>query len=313
MPTVAETIAGAIGRLQPVTETPRLDAEILLAHAMNLSRAQLLARLRDTVPAAASGQFDTLLARRLAHEPIAYILGHWEFFSLDLITRAPMLVPRPETEHLVEVALERLRARLAEIPASLPPGGPHAVISAQDGLPRPPRLLDLCTGTGCVAVAVARNAPRAEVAATDLNPAALALARENAVHHNVTVQFWQGDLFGALPQGTEPFDIIVANPPYVAATTWERLDPVIRLHEDPIALLAGEDGLDIIRRIIPGARTWLQKDGVLAMELGEDQFEAVKTLMEEAGYVRVHFRRDLAGHKRIIFGEWDAGTDADQS
>lgn len=276
MPTVAQTLADAARRLEPVTETPRLDAEILLAHAIGLTRAQLLAQLQRPVPE--SVPFARLLERRLDAEPMAYILGEWEFFSLDLYVEPPMFCPRPETEHLVEVVLEYLGER-------------------------PARMLELGAGTGCISIAVAHNAPGLTAFATDINPAAVALAQRNAARHGLAerVQFLVGDLFDPLPPGLPPFDVICSNPPYVEDDAWPGLDPVIRLHEDQRAFTAGPDGLDVVRRILAGAAPRLAPGGLLAFEIGFGQYDAVTRLLIEAGYVDIGHRRDLGGIQRIAF------------
>ncbi len=278
IPTVAQRLAEAAQCLRPVTDTPRLDAEILLAHAAGMPRSALLARLHEALPAPG---FEKLLERRLQYEPIAYIVGTWEFFSLEFIVRPPILTPRPETEHLVEMALEYLRGR-----------------GAAAG---PPRVLDLGTGAGCVAIATARNLP-CDMTATDINPDAVALARENAAKHGVFIQACTGDLFDALPPAAPPFDCIVSNPPYVEEDAWPGLSPVIRLHEDPVALLAGADGLAVIRRIIARAPAHLRPGGLLALEIGEKHFHRVARLMHDAGFRDIVCRPDLAGIPRIIGG-----------
>ena len=277
MRTLAGLLVEATAQLSAVTQTPRLDAEILLAHALRLSRAQLLARTQEP---AEVGNFTQLLARRQSHEPIAYIIGRWEFFSLDFAVRAPMLVPRPETEHLVEFALENLPSD------------------------RPARVLDLGTGSGCVAIAIAHNAPSTSVCATDINPQAIALATENAHDLGVNVDFHQGDLFAALDHNAAPFDLIVSNPPYVEEAQWATLDPTIRLYEDAGALLGGTDGLDIIRRIVGMASQHLAADGYLALEIGEKQFAPLKRLLEEEGYAEIGFRLDLADIQRIVVAKY---------
>ncbi|MBW7863953.1 MAG: peptide chain release factor N(5)-glutamine methyltransferase [Candidatus Hydrogenedens sp.] len=273
---LGDILRDAARQLAAVSESPRLDAELLLAHALGGTRSGLLSRLGDTVPCAA---FPPLLARRMAHEPVAYILGTQEFFSLIFIVRPPMLIPRPETEHLVEAAL----ARLANRPGGAPPA----------------RILDLCTGTGCVAVTLARHAPNTEVTATDLNPDAAALARENAALNNVPLRVLEGDLFAALPPNEPPFDAVLANPPYVETAEWDRLMPDIRLYEDPAALLAGEDGLDLIRRIIAEAPAHLAPGGLLALEIGETQYPAVAELLAAHGFRDIRAVKDLAGMDRI--------------
>ena len=243
-----------------------------MAHALGIRRSELLARPREVV---AAPRFSALLSRRLNHEPVAYILGEWEFFSLNFVCRAPVLVPRPETEHLVEVALEHLAGRTAS------------------------RVLDLCTGTGCVAISIARNLSGAQVEAVDLQPHAVALARENSGLLGAGVTVHHGDLFEALPAGTGPFDVIASNPPYISESEYRELSPVILKHEDPVALLAGSDGLAVVRRIFEEAGRWLAPGGLLAMEIGDTQSEAVMRLGRETGWGEVSMRADLAGHPRI--------------
>jgi release factor glutamine methyltransferase len=276
MPTLAERLAQAAERLATVTETPRLDAEILLAHALRTDRAKLLAQLRESVDAP---EFEGLLERRLNHEPLAYILGTWEFFSLDLEVKPPLLVPRPETEHVVESALEHIGTR-------------------------PAQVLDLCTGTGCIAIAIAVNAPNAHVVATDLNPEAVAITAQNARRHKADrrVSTREGDLLDALNQDDGPFDVIVANPPYVEEGDWESLDPVIRKHEDRAALLAGPDGLAVIRRIVSESPLYLKPGGRLVLEVGLGQNEAVRELLRQNGFDSITTRQDLAGIERIVTG-----------
>ncbi|HPO16769.1 MAG TPA: peptide chain release factor N(5)-glutamine methyltransferase [Candidatus Hydrogenedentes bacterium] len=277
MPTLAERLKDAVRQLESISETPRLDAEILLAHALGYSRAQLLARLRDEMLVS---DFEPLLTRRLNHEPIAYITGHWEFFSLEFLVRPPVLVPRPETEHLVETALKFL----------------------SHGTTETSTVLDIGTGTGCVAVAIAKNAVKAHVTAIDIRPEALELARENARKHAVEIDFYEGDLFEAFRGIPKTFDVIVSNPPYVEEGEWERLSPVIRKHEDPGALLAGPDGLTVIRRIVSASSEYLHAGGLIALEIGERQSPAVAALMADAGFADIRFVRDLAGIDRIARG-----------
>ncbi len=268
----------AAARLRDVTDSPRLDAELLLAHSLGISRSTLLSRLH--IPAPLDG-FEALLARRLNHEPVAYITGGRGFYNLDFITRPPVLIPRPETEHLVEAALAHLKQWRGE---------------------RPPRILDLCTGSGCVAITLACEIPGAKVSATDIGQEALALADENNRLHKAKVRLLRGDLFDALPKDEPPFDVIVSNPPYVETGEWAGLTPDIRLYEDTRALLAGEDGLDLIRRIIPEALPRLSPGGLLALEMGEKHHLKVAELMTACGYKGVRHVKDLAGIPRIALG-----------
>lgn len=278
MATVAETLRDAETRLAQTSDSPRLDAELLLAHALGTTRGQLFMRRNDLVE---SKDFEAYLARRLAGEPVAYILGTWEFFSIELETQAPILVPRPETEHLVEAVLEFIG----------------------DG---PARVLDLCTGTGCVAIAIAMHAPAAQVDAVDLNQAAVVLARRNVARHGLgnRVRILEGDLSAALPQDEPEYDAVCANPPYVAEGEWKGLSETIRNYEDPHALVSGPEGLDCIRRIVDKAPKHLRAGGLLALEMGQGQAENVQDFLETAGFDSIRIVKDLAGIPRIARGVW---------
>lgn len=276
MPTVRSVLRETSQRLMSVSETPQFEAELLLTHVAGWNKAQLLMRLEEHFDA---GTLEPLVKRRLAHEPSPYILGSWEFYSLEFIVRPPLLVPRPETEHLVEIALPCIADRVG-------------------------RVLDLCTGTGCVALALARNSQPAVVWATDINETAIQVAAENAVRHDVDLKLAQGDLYDALPADASPFDVIVSNPPYVEEGEWEGLSSDIRDYEDPDALLAGADGLTCIRRIVEDAPSWLASGGLLALEIGESQRRSVSNLLTARGFESVTVTRDLAGHDRIVHGRW---------
>lgn len=271
--TVAAILSQSEQRLTAVTETPRLEAEMLLAHAMKISRAFLLARLREPFDAP---DFEALMSRRLAHEPLAYIFGEWEFFGLSMLVSPPLLTPRPETEHLVERAL--------------------AFLSEQPG---PCTVIDTCCGTGCVAVSIARSAQGHRVYASDIRLDAVEMAQQNAARHKVNVCCVQADLLSPF---AGPVDMITANPPYVPEREWADLSPVITRHEDPGALLAGADGLDVIRRLVPEAAGCLRPGGMLALEIGESQYAAVEALFLAHGFDSVQCDQDLAGIKRIISG-----------
>lgn len=273
MSTAFEIVREAAETLNAITETPRLDAEILLAHAMGVTRSQLLTRLNDQVE---QTRFDHLLQRRRQHEPIAYILGEWEFFSLSFEMQPPVLVPRPETEHLVEAVLEFI----------------------QD---RPARIFEIGTGTGCISIAIAANAPKATVFASDCNETCIELATRNAQRHSLSarVRFEQSDCFEALTIDDGPFDVVCSNPPYIAESDRDTLPRVVRDYEDPQALFSGVEGLDMIRRIATEAPRWLRPGGLLALEIGMGQHGAVKTILENYGFRNITFRNDLAGIERI--------------
>lgn len=274
MATVREVLAETARRLADVTETPELDAALLAGHAWGWDRTRLIL---NATTGADSVALEPLVLRRLAYEPIAYILGTWEFYSLEFDVVPPLLVPRPETEHLVEVALDFLGDTSG-------------------------RVLDLCTGTGCVILSIAKNARGNDWWATDLNPLAVRTARANAARHEIDLKLVEGDLFTPLAERTGPFDVIVSNPPYVEDRDWDGLAPDIRNYEDPLALLSGDDGLDCIRRIVAQAQDWLVPGGLLALEMGECQGPALLGLLDRAGFEDIRITKDLAGHDRIASG-----------
>ena len=278
MATVREVLAETARRLADVTESPELEAGLLASHAWGWNRTRLI---MNAAQEADPALLEPLILRRLNHEPIAYILGTWEFFSLEFDVVPPLLVPRPETEHLVEIALEHLGDA-------------------------PGRVLDLCTGTGCVILSIAKNARGGEWWASDINPLSVQIARSNAARHGVALNLVEGDLFTPVPTDAGPFDVIVSNPPYVENGAWEGLAPDIRNYEDPLALLSGNDGLDCIRRIVNEAPNWLVPGGLLALEMGETQGPALRALLEGAGYEDIKIAKDLAGHDRIASGRKSA-------
>jgi release factor glutamine methyltransferase len=226
------------------------------------------------------GRYRELIKRRRNGEPIAYILGRREFFALPFRVDRRVLIPRPDTEVLVETALNGTRDR-------------HLF----------GRMLDLCTGSGCVAVAFAKDRPTWRVTAVDLSPEAAALARENALRagvvHNLAVL--EGDLFAPLPAGSE-FELITANPPYIPSGDIAGLDADVRDFEPRLALDGGEDGLSIIRRLLEEAPRYLASGGLIALEVGFDQAPAVTLLFESAGFTEVTRTKDLAGVERVVSG-----------
>jgi release factor glutamine methyltransferase len=258
-----------------ISDTPRLDAEILLSEALDVSRSSLLAM--ETVPQIPE-QFSTFIERRANGEPIAYILGEWEFFSLPFYVEPPILVPRPETEHLVETVLEFCD--------------------------EPKTVLDLGTGTGCIITTLLKHLPKSRGCATDLEARNLEVAAKNTKRHDVhsRVEFKQGDLFQPFAQTKVQFDVICSNPPYVALKDKETLDITVKDFEDPRALFSGEDGLDMIRALIEEAPMFLIPDGWLVFEFGIRQNSVIEQLLTQRGYRDIKIVADLAGIPRIAIG-----------
>jgi release factor glutamine methyltransferase len=257
--------------------SPRLDAELLLGRALGLDRVRLLIESERRLNEAELGAYRALIQRRRTGEPVAYILGRREFYGLPFVVDRRALVPRPDTEMLVEVALERTRAR------------------SMYG-----RALDLCTGTGCVAVTFARERPTWRVTASDISSEAVSLAWENARRHGVAfaMRVVEGDLFA--PFAGERFELVTANPPYIPSGELAELSIDIREFEPRLALDGGGDGLEIVRLIVRDAVRHLEPRGVLALEVGYDQAARVVSLVEAAGFVDIVVRRDYGGRERIV-------------
>jgi release factor glutamine methyltransferase len=270
-----------------------LDADVLARHALGgWERGQLLMRQHDGCPAGFAAVFEALAARRERREPTGYIIGHREFWELDIEVDAGVLVPRPETELLVEEALSRLS------PAEGP--GPGAGPEARPGTVCRPHIADVGTGSGCIAIALARWLPAAVVTAIDASEAALAVARRNAIRHDVAdrVRLLRGDLLEA---AGGPFDAVVSNPPYVPAGDIAGLQPEVRDHEPRAALAGGEDGLDLIRRLVPEAAAALRPRGWLLFEFGFGQERGVRDVIAaEPRLGLVEVRADLAGIPRVL-------------
>ncbi|MEW6298992.1 MAG: peptide chain release factor N(5)-glutamine methyltransferase [Thermodesulfobacteriota bacterium] len=261
--------------------TPQLDAAVLLAHALGIDRARLYARLRDPVPAQQAEAFWLCVQRRLRREPLQYITGVQEFWSLALQVDRRVLIPRPETELVVEVAL-----RLLKHNASSPP----------------PRVLDVGTGSGCIAIALARELPGAEVWATDASRDALGVARENARRQGVAKQltFLHGDLCTPLPEGMD-FDVLVANLPYIPHEDLATLQPEVRDWEPRNALDGGRDGLDLYRRLVTESPRVLRPGGLLVMEIGPGHRAAMLHFLQgQPGLTAAACLPDYAGHDRVI-------------
>jgi len=278
---VRQALSAATDALRAVgVEDPRLDAEVLLAEAAEMDRAELIADPAELTPAA-SRAFGEMVRRRLRREPVAYIVGRKGFRHIELAVDSRVLIPRPETELLVEVALER----------------------------RPASVLDVGTGSGAIAIAVAAELPGCAVTATDTSPGALEVARGNAARLGLSdrVRFEAGTV-----PGGEGFDLVLANLPYVAEADWPSLQPEVAKWEPREALLAGADGLDAIRALLSPESVGLlfpqrgqeaNAAPALAMEVGEGQAGAVAALLGAVGFTAIETRRDLAGIERVVLGE----------
>jgi release factor glutamine methyltransferase len=256
-------------------EEAALDAEVLARHVLDCDRATLLTRARDPLPSAFDRLYHALIARRVAREPVAYIIGHREFWGLEFDVTPAVLIPRPETELVVEEAL-----------ASLP----------RRDIVR--HIIDVGTGSGCLAVTLAVEFPPANVTATDTSHEALAVAYRNADRHNVIgrITFVQADVLKDL---TEPADLIVSNPPYVPAGDAATLQAEVARYEPASALYGGPDGLDVIRRLVGSARQHLAAGGWLIIEFGFGQEAAVREVAREAGWNVARIRNDLQGIPRV--------------
>jgi len=266
-------------------DSPRLSAEILLSCALNMKRIELYMYFDRPVEKEQLDLLHGLVKRAGQNEPIAYLTGKTEFYSIELNITPDCLIPRPETELLVERAVEFLRTRTGK-----------------------QLVCDLCTGCGCIAVAIAKNLADADIIATDISDAALSIAAKNIEKHQLKNRITPlcGDLFDPLlPQMTDnKFDLLVCNPPYVSAPEFEKLDKNVKDYEPRIALFAGADGLDIYRRIIEKADDFLKPDAALMLEIGYSQGQAVKELLEQADcFAKVTIEKDFHNNDRIAIAK----------
>ena len=259
-------------------DTPYLDALILLGLAMSAPRETVLASLPDPVDPEAIARFDALVAQRAAGNPISYITGIREFYGRDFHVGEDVLIPRPETELIVELAVNDIDRR-----------GPGET-----------RVHDVCTGSGCIGISIALERLSARVMLSDVSMSAIGVARRNATAHGASIALVHSDLLDALPE-SDRFDIITANPPYLTDNEYGAL-AAAGWPEPEIALAAGDDGLCIVRRLVRQAATRLEHGGMLVMEIGAGQSADVTQMMSESGFRDVERHEDLAGHERVITG-----------
>ncbi|HEY0708204.1 MAG TPA: peptide chain release factor N(5)-glutamine methyltransferase [Polyangia bacterium] len=260
--------------------TPRLDAELLAAHAFGMARIGLYAHFDRPLQPPELAALRELVKRRQAGEPVAYLTGHKEFWSLDLLVDPRVLIPRPDTETAVQTALELVRAM------------PEA---------SPPRVADIGTGSGAIALALKKELPNAAVFAVDVSADALTVARSNAEKHGLAVEFLEGRLAAPLAAHA-PFDLVVANLPYVPAGDIAGLAPEVR-REPKLALDGGPDGLDLVRTLVTQVPAVLRPGGAIVLEIGIGQAAATAALCRAAGFVDVTITRDLDGIERVVTGK----------
>ena len=259
-------------------ECPGIETKAILAKSLNVDPLEIYAHPERRVDTERTEAFEELLRRRLAGEPLAYVTGRREFYSRSFAVTPDVLVPRPETETLAELAIETA------------------------GQMKNPRILDLGTGSGCLAVTVFLETCGCEVSASDVSTAALRVAEENARTHGARVRFVNSDLLGCFAKFS--FDMIISNPPYVSEAEYAELSSQIRRHEPRTALVGGEDGLEYIRKIAAAAGRALREGGFLLLEIGAGQARNVESIVSENGFSDVRFQTDIGGVKRVVKATW---------
>lgn len=279
-PALRPFLTAQAGRLAAAgVEDARLEAERIAADLLGTDRLRLHLDPERALAAGEVGAVEAAVARRAAGEPLAYVLGTQPFRGLTLRVTPAVLVPRPETEEVVEAAL-------------------GVIDSMGDRMPAPRAALDLGTGSGCIALALARERPGLTLTAVESSPAALAVARDNARDAGLRVAFLEGDLYAPLPEEAR-FDLIVSNPPYLTPDEWDAAPPEVRA-EPKAALVGGADGLAVVRAILAGAGPRLTPGGAVVLEIGMTQGSAVAAIARTAGFADVDVRKDLAGRDRIV-------------
>ncbi len=287
--TLGQAMAEATAALSKAgVDAPKLVAQVLMAHALGLPRANIVVTPpSQTLQVYQLTAFRALVTRCANREPMAYVVGHAEFYGLDFIADRRALIPRPETEHLVELALARIKAL------------PAPVSVTQTGSLKTP-IVDVGTGTGCIVISLAAKLPAMRFLATDISSSALALAQENAKRHNVNarLQFLRGDLLAPVPMRV---DGVIANLPYVTTAEWQTLPRHIHDYEPRAALDGGPDGLDLIRKLLRQAAQRVKPDGWLLLEIGATQGQAVTAMARQAfPLAAVNLHRDYAGLTRVV-------------
>ncbi|GJM41740.1 MAG: release factor glutamine methyltransferase [Ardenticatenaceae bacterium] len=275
---IQAALAYGRSQLTPHSPTPRLDARLLLEHLLGVPHSYLILHHNELLTAVQQQHYQQLITRAQQEEPIPYIIGHAPFFDFDLHVAPGVLIPRPETEQLVELAVAWAKKRETE--AAL-------------------RAVDVGTGSGCIAIALARHLPQLQVTAVDISPTALTIAQQNAQQLAPNrIHFQESDLLQAV---TDPVDLIVANLPYVTSGEWQVLADGVKLHEPSLALDGGEDGLDLIRRLLIQATTRLRPKGALFLEIGWQQGKAVRRLAQTCfPAAAITILPDFAGHERFV-------------
>jgi release factor glutamine methyltransferase len=260
-------------------EAARLEAEILLAHSLGCQRTQLYVQLDLEPTEAQRTAFRSLVKKRAERCPVAYLVGKRDFYLLTFEVTPAVLIPRPETEQLVLEALAILKPLTA------------------------PRVLDIGTGSGCIAISLAHQQPKADVTAIDISADALAVAQRNAEKHQVAsrMRFLQGNLMAPL-DANERFDLIVSNPPYIAESEYAELDADVRDFEPKLALVSGQNGLEVYQQLIPAAKRFLKPGGALLLEIGYQQDQTVAELLTQSGFQSVKLFRDFQRHPRVLLG-----------
>ncbi len=267
-----------------------LAAELLLLHVLGRDRTWIYSHPEEKVSPADAARYFALLARRASGEPTQHLTGKQEFWGLEFEVTPDVLIPRPETEHLIEVALDRLAVR--EIRA-----GRKQTLTGE-GL----QIADIGTGSGCIAVALAKELPAATIHATDISPAALSVASRNATRHSLEsrIHFVERNLLEGVPNH---FDLIVSNPPYVGRREKETLEREVRDHEPELALYGGEEGYEFYAELITLSAAYLKPGGLLVLELGHNSLPAVQPLLDASAWTNVGVTNDLAGIPRVIAAE----------